>query len=46
VHAFAHGPFDRGDGQVAPDAHGMLQLLDPARLLAPDVEALLFGEGT
>jgi chemotaxis-related protein WspB len=32
-------------GQVAPDALGMLQLLDPARLLAPDVEALLFGTG-
>lgn len=33
-------------GQVAPAAGGMLQLLDPDRLLAPDVEALLFGEGT
>jgi chemotaxis-related protein WspB len=32
-------------GEVAPDAHGMLQLLDPARLLAPDVEALLFDTG-
>jgi len=32
-------------GQVAPDTHGMLQLVDPARLLAPDVEALLFGTG-
>jgi chemotaxis-related protein WspB len=32
-------------GQVAPDTHGMLQLLDPARLLAPDVEALLFDTG-
>jgi chemotaxis-related protein WspB len=33
-------------GQVAPGAAGMLQLVDPDRLLAPDVEALLFGEGT
>ena len=33
-------------GQVAPGVDGMLQLLDPDRLLAPDVEALLFGEGT
>jgi len=33
-------------GQVAPGAGGMLQLLDPDRLLAPDVAALLFGEGT
>ncbi|PQO88284.1 chemotaxis protein [Massilia phosphatilytica] len=33
-------------GQVAPAVDGMLQLLDPDRLLAPDVEALLFGEGT
>jgi len=32
-------------GQLAPGADGMLQLLDPDRLLAPDVEALLFGEG-
>ena len=31
-------------GQVAPGADGMLQLVDPDRLLAPDVEALLFGE--
>ena len=33
-------------GQVAPGAEGMLQLVDPDRLLAPDVEALLFGEAT
>ena len=33
-------------GQVAPGADGMLQLVDPDRLLAPDVEALLFGEAT
>ena len=32
-------------GQVAPGADGMLQLLDPDRLLAPDVEAQLFGAG-
>jgi chemotaxis-related protein WspB len=32
-------------GQVAPGADGMLQLLDPDRLLAPDVAALLFGAG-
>lgn len=32
-------------GQVAPGADGMLQLLDPDRLLAPEVEALLFGAG-
>jgi chemotaxis-related protein WspB len=32
-------------GQVAPGTDGMLQLLDPDRLLAPDVEALLFGDG-
>jgi len=32
-------------GQVAPGSDGMLQLLDPDRLLAPDVEALLFGAG-
>lgn len=32
-------------GKVAPDTHGMLQLLDPARLLDPDVEALLFDTG-
>lgn len=32
-------------GQVAPRPDGMLQLLDPDRLLAPDVEALLFGDG-
>ncbi|MFJ1471620.1 chemotaxis protein CheW [Massilia orientalis] len=32
-------------GQVAPGAGGMLQLLDPERLLAPEVEALLFGAG-
>ena len=32
-------------GQVAPGASGMLQLLDPDRLLAPDVEAKLFGAG-
>ncbi len=32
-------------GQVAPGTDGMLQLLDPDRLLAPDVEAQLFGEG-
>jgi chemotaxis-related protein WspB len=32
-------------GHVAPGADGMLQLVDPDRLLAPDVEALLFGEG-
>ena len=30
-------------GQVAADPDGMLQLLDPDRLLAPDVERLLFG---
>lgn len=30
-------------GQVAPDADGMLQLLDPDRLLAPDVAQALFG---
>lgn len=28
---------------LSPAAGGMLQLLDPARLLAPEVEALLFG---
>jgi chemotaxis-related protein WspB len=33
-------------GEVAPGADGMLQLVDPDRLLAPDAEALLFGEGT
>lgn len=33
-------------GQVAPGADGMLQLLAPDRLLAPEVEALLFGAGT
>jgi chemotaxis-related protein WspB len=27
----------------APGSEGMLQLVDPARLLAPDVAALLFG---
>lgn len=32
-------------GQVAAGAEGMLQLLDPDRLLAPDVAALLFGRG-
>jgi chemotaxis-related protein WspB len=32
-------------GQVAPGAHGMLQLLDPERLLPPDAEALLFDTG-
>jgi chemotaxis-related protein WspB len=32
-------------GKIAPGADGMLQLLDPDRLLAPDVEALLFGAG-
>jgi chemotaxis-related protein WspB len=35
-------------GRVAPDPGpegGMLQLLEPARLLAPEVEALLFGDG-
>lgn len=31
-------------GRVAPGADGMLQLLDPDRLLAPEVEALLFGD--
>jgi chemotaxis-related protein WspB len=31
-------------GRVAAGSEGMLQLLDPDRLLAPDVEALLFGE--
>jgi len=30
-------------GRVAPGAEGMLQLLDPDRLLAPDVQAQLFG---
>lgn len=30
-------------GQVAAGAEGMLQLLAPDRLLAPDVAALLFG---
>ena len=30
-------------GAVAPDAAGMLQLLDPARLLAPDAADLLFS---
>jgi chemotaxis-related protein WspB len=32
-------------GQVAPDTRGMLQLVDPTRLLAPEVEALLFDTG-
>jgi chemotaxis-related protein WspB len=32
-------------GQVAAAPEGMLQLLDPDRLLAPDVERLLFGAG-
>ena len=34
-------------GRVAPDADagaGMLELIEPARLLAPEVAALLFGE--
>jgi len=30
-------------GGVASDSTGMLQLLDPERLLAPEVERLLFG---
>ncbi len=31
-------------GAVAAGAEGMLQLVEPARLLAPEVAALLFGE--
>jgi chemotaxis-related protein WspB len=31
-------------GAVASGAEGMLQLVDPSRLLAPEVAALLFGE--
>jgi chemotaxis-related protein WspB len=31
-------------GRVAQDTHGMLQLLDPARLLAPDVVQRLFDQ--
>jgi chemotaxis-related protein WspB len=30
-------------GQVAPGTQGMLQLVEPGRLLAPDVAAMLFG---
>jgi chemotaxis-related protein WspB len=32
-------------GQVAAGTEGMLQLVDPDRMLAPDIEALLFGAG-
>jgi chemotaxis-related protein WspB len=38
------GGLAAGGTEVSGRAAGMLQLIDPERLLAPEVEALLFGE--
>ncbi len=38
------GRLAAGDTEVSGRAAGMLQLIEPDRLLAPEVEALLFGE--
>jgi chemotaxis-related protein WspB len=32
-------------GQLAPKGHALLQLIEPARLLAPEVAAQLYGAG-